>query len=262
MTLRTTLVLLGLGVFLFPGTTLGQGANIKAGDMVKVKKGPAPVTVGKKAIALAKAETILTVEEAEQGRYMVTVQGRTGWIEARYVARLSSGEYIESLKTEVERLKKRMAELEAELRAVRVEAPPPETVATRREPVGKVKWRTVKTWRGTGLKKTEQFTIKSETWRVRWRLSKGDMNLQLMQVMMYEAGSDMPDFLVNTDKPGSDISYVHRSGTFRLEINAMGSWQIAVEEGPAAEKAGGGGTSSGRAPVPAKGTITDWSVAN
>ena len=107
--------------------------------------------------------------------------------------------------------------------AVGVPTPPPAAPST---------WHVVKSWSGTGAKKTEPFTISGKQWRINWsNKDTSGIGSALLQVMVYRPGGSLPlEIPVNTTQEGSDTSYVYQSGEFYLQINPMGSWKITVEE--------------------------------
>lgn len=93
-------------------------------------------------------------------------------------------------------------------------------------------WQKVKSWNGTGIKKTEAFTITGDQWRVNWKNQGGDFGGGILQIYVYRTGSDFPEeLLANTTEVGNDTSYVYKNGTFYLDINAANtSWEIEIEE--------------------------------
>ncbi len=93
-------------------------------------------------------------------------------------------------------------------------------------------WQKVKSWSGTGIKKTEAFTITGDQWRVNWKNQGGDFGGGILQIYVYKTGSDFPEeLLANTTEVGSDTSYVYKSGTFYLDISAANTtWEVEIEE--------------------------------
>lgn len=87
-------------------------------------------------------------------------------------------------------------------------------------------WQEVKSWTGTGIKKTEPFTITGKQWRVTWTNKGGYLG-----ITTYKPGSNIPnDILANSTEATTDTSYVYKSGEFYLDVNSSGSWEIKVEE--------------------------------
>lgn len=108
-------------------------------------------------------------------------------------------------------------------------------------------WKTIKSWEGTGMKKTEEFTIVSKKWRINWKsrvtevLKKmaeetgmGGGPGHIFQLAVYTPGSDFPEeMLANVANmvEAGDVSYMYKSGIFYLEIDgANGYWKVTVEE--------------------------------
>lgn len=89
-------------------------------------------------------------------------------------------------------------------------------------------WKTLATWKGSGIKTTESFTTKSGEWRVQWKSSGGGV----LQVMVYDARRNLVTLAANTMAAGSDVSYVRANpGSFYLTINSANTnWEVTVEE--------------------------------
>lgn len=89
-------------------------------------------------------------------------------------------------------------------------------------------WVEVKSWQGSGIKKTEPFDIASDKWRITHSNTGGG----ILQIMVEKPGSNMPaDIAANTQNAGTDTSYIYQQGTFYLSINSANTnWTIKVEE--------------------------------
>lgn len=114
--------------------------------------------------------------------------------------------------------------------AAKPEAKKPVVTAAKKKP--KATWRKVKSWRGTGIKSTEPFTITGKQWRIIWSfedISGFDTDLY---VNVYKPGDPIiVDWAVSTTGTGSDVSYLYKSGQFYLRIASVsGNWKIAIEE--------------------------------
>jgi len=96
----------------------------------------------------------------------------------------------------------------------------------------KEEWGEIKSWEGTGAKKTETFDITSDQWRITWGNNGGQFGGGILQVYVYRPGDDLPVALAaNTTEIGKDTSYVYEKGTFYLDINAANTnWTVKVEE--------------------------------
>ncbi|MCC7302335.1 MAG: hypothetical protein IT233_06815 [Bacteroidia bacterium] len=94
-------------------------------------------------------------------------------------------------------------------------------------------WVKIKSWKGTGIKKTEKFTIKEGDWRIVWNFSS-PQDMTVFQIAYYKSGSEEPeDYVANVSNElkGGDTSYVHTTGEFYLEMNAANcNWKVSIEE--------------------------------
>jgi len=99
------------------------------------------------------------------------------------------------------------------------------TPIEKRELSQAAKWSHVINWKGDGAKTTEPFVIQSKMWRIEWQ------NLgHILQVYLNRINGDFVSIPVNTSEKGKDVSYVYEKGEFYLTINAVGEWQIDIEE--------------------------------
>lgn len=96
------------------------------------------------------------------------------------------------------------------------------------------KWRQVKSWSGSGIKKTEPFTITGDKWRVEWSFNATGDFCGICQIMVERPVEDLPEELVANvanEKSGGDVSYVYKSGEFVLNMNCANvRWKVTVEE--------------------------------
>ena len=92
-------------------------------------------------------------------------------------------------------------------------------------------WQKVKSWSGSGIKKTESFEITGNQWRINWTNRIGEYG-GILQIFVYRVGSEvMEDLLANTTENTSDTSYIYKSGNFYLNINSANTnWAVEVEE--------------------------------
>jgi ribosomal protein L40E len=94
-------------------------------------------------------------------------------------------------------------------------------------------WQKVKSWQGTGIKKTEPFTITGKQWRIIWSIKDtSGINASILQIFVYKVGVQAPmEIVANVQGTANDTSYIYESGEFYLNINsANGNWAITVEE--------------------------------
>jgi len=88
----------------------------------------------------------------------------------------------------------------------------------------KPEWSYVIDWKGNGAKTTESFRVK-KSWRIKWK-NLGD----ILQIYVHNLTGDFVALPVNTLEKGEDISYIYEEGEFYLTINALGRWEVEIEE--------------------------------
>ena len=95
----------------------------------------------------------------------------------------------------------------------------------------------IKEWSGTGTKTTESFTISGNQWAISWAFNPipiyENFYANSFSIQVNKVGESFPIALVanfaNVSAGQSDISYIHSSGTFYLDISSLqGSWAIKV----------------------------------
>ncbi len=91
-------------------------------------------------------------------------------------------------------------------------------------------WQIVKSWQGTGTKKTEPFEITGKQWRINWKSNGGEYGI--LYISVYHPGDDIiVDVAANARGNAEDTSYIYKTGTFYLDVNAANTnWSITVEE--------------------------------
>jgi hypothetical protein len=84
--------------------------------------------------------------------------------------------------------------------------------------------KSVASWRGTGIKNTDDFTIGKAPWKLVYSITgKG-----LLQISVYQ-GENLVSMAGNFTGPGKGESWVHQAGSFHLRINSANTdWQITV----------------------------------
>ena len=86
----------------------------------------------------------------------------------------------------------------------------------------------IKEWSGTGIKKTEPFTINHSPWAISWANIPED-KLNIFQLYVYGVNNNFMDVAVNSMKNETDITYIYKTGTFYLQTNAIFTkWIIEV----------------------------------
>jgi len=100
------------------------------------------------------------------------------------------------------------------------ESPKPETKYSFNEPT-----LLIGSWTGSTNKNTQTFSVK-EPWRIDWQYN-GDGYFGIKAI---EQGSSNYELIANfSGKPGSDKSYIHKSGIYYLQIDTTnGNWSIKV----------------------------------
>lgn len=103
-------------------------------------------------------------------------------------------------------------------------SPPP---PVREEPT----WHRVASFSGSSAKNTETFYVPGGQWRLRWQgQSDNAYGFMVLQVFVNRANGDMVGLGVNTNTPGSDVSYFYESGSFWMQINSAGcQYSLVVE---------------------------------
>ena len=92
----------------------------------------------------------------------------------------------------------------------------------------------IKSWSGSGIKTTEPFTMSKEPWVIVWSNKREIMegySIGLLQIYVYNTDNpDLPISLAaNTQEETLDTSYVYKTGTFYLMINAANTeWEVTV----------------------------------
>jgi len=84
--------------------------------------------------------------------------------------------------------------------------------------------RIVTQYSGSGMKTTRPFTVDS-SWEIQWKVSG-----MIFQVYLQSEDGQMVDILANQQGEGEGSSYSPKSGTYYLEINAVGDWEIKIVE--------------------------------
>lgn len=75
---------------------------------------------------------------------------------------------------------------------------------------------------GNGLKNTRPFKVNS-AWEIQWNAA-GD----IFQIYLYDSNGNLVDIAANQMQPGEGSYYSPKTGTFYLEINAMGDWEVDI----------------------------------
>jgi len=100
-------------------------------------------------------------------------------------------------------------------------------------PTHTLTWTTVQSFKGSGSKKTQTFTV-GDNWRLKWTCDPASFSGIAFNVIIEVDNADgsYADLPVNTTcKPGntSDVSYEAAGGTYLLSITSEGDWTIQVQ---------------------------------
>ena len=87
-------------------------------------------------------------------------------------------------------------------------------------------WNRVLEVKGTATKQTDLFEVKGSKWRIRWQKAQPD---ETVDIYIYRKDGSA-ESTISTNKTTSDESYVHKSGTFYLQIVATTGYVITVED--------------------------------
>jgi hypothetical protein len=100
----------------------------------------------------------------------------------------------------------------------------------------------VQTFRGSGIKDTQPFTVTSDTWRLRYdfQSTTPDRQSSSFDMSVYKTGNTIPESVITIERPGSDTTYVQAgAGTFYLSIgSANARWSVTVDECSASAPSG------------------------
>lgn len=87
-------------------------------------------------------------------------------------------------------------------------------------------WRIVRSYTGSSSKNTDPFSISGNPWRIRVT-SKSSV----LTISFHSASTGtIEDIVISMNSPGTDETYIYKKGTFYLDIIAIGSYEIVVEE--------------------------------
>ena len=86
--------------------------------------------------------------------------------------------------------------------------------------------RIIKTFRGTGIRSTRPFRV-GPGWEIRWKHKGG-----IFTIFLHTKSGKMVDVAANQMKPGRGSSYQPKGGSYYMQVNATGSWQIQVVKLP------------------------------
>jgi hypothetical protein len=83
-------------------------------------------------------------------------------------------------------------------------------------------WETAKIWSGSGATTTEQFTMLDTEWKLRWRTSGTFL------AFVHTAQGALVSTISSNDQSAHE-SFVHRKGTFYIEVTGSGEWALEAQ---------------------------------
>ena len=98
-------------------------------------------------------------------------------------------------------------------------------------------WTEILTFKGNGMKKSPAFHLDGGTARLRYKYkSTGGIGMGLFSVYVVDEGDDImvsggiPEVMSQAENEESQSDIQKGSGSYYLNVNAMGSWTVIVEE--------------------------------
>ena len=92
-------------------------------------------------------------------------------------------------------------------------------------------WKILRTWTGNGPKNTDDFSVSSQKWRIRWRASPKDGRTGTFQLTV-RRGNERVGLAANiANESGGDTTYYRGAGEYWLEVGGvLMNWTVAVEQ--------------------------------
>ncbi|OEG62201.1 MAG: hypothetical protein BHK79_02850 [Halanaerobium sp. MDAL1] len=75
---------------------------------------------------------------------------------------------------------------------------------------------------GNGTQNTRPFEVNSP-WEIQW-----DAEGQIFQLYLYDSSGNLIDVAANQMEAGKGSYYSPKTGSFYLQVNAMGDWQLKI----------------------------------
>lgn len=111
----------------------------------------------------------------------------------------------------------------------------PETTETTKQNSEK-QYKEVFTFKGNGLKKSESFHLNGNDSKVVYKYNAGNPHSGMFSFYVVEKGHDImkeggfPDVMVDKIKDESESTLQKSEGDYYLNVNAVGDWEISVQE--------------------------------
>jgi len=104
-------------------------------------------------------------------------------------------------------------------------------------PVAEKKWTEIYTFKGNGMKKSPSFTLSGNEARLKYSY-KGQSGVGIGMFAIYVVGEGddimkhggVPEIMTQAENEESEASLQKSEGRYYLNVNAVGSWAIVVEE--------------------------------
>lgn len=101
-----------------------------------------------------------------------------------------------------------------------------ENIATTTEQKAK-EYIEVFTFKGTGQKKSEPFTITGSRFKIAYDC-KGDPRMVYCGAFLYQVGSKLPQGIMNAAQPIKDETIIYGSGEYYIDTNTTGNFTMTV----------------------------------
>lgn len=105
------------------------------------------------------------------------------------------------------------------------------------EPAKEKQWTEVYTFKGSGMKKSPVFELTGAPARLKYKYNSGsNMGMGMFAVYVVDEGDDImktggiPEIMTQEENEESESSIQKGSGSYYLNVNAQGKWEVVVEE--------------------------------
>lgn len=101
----------------------------------------------------------------------------------------------------------------------------------------RTKWTEVYTFKGNGMKKSPVFELTGGVARLKYKYKgQGGIGMGMLAVYVVDEGQDImkvggfPEIMTQAESEESESTIQKGSGRYYLNVNAVGSWTVIVEE--------------------------------
>jgi len=93
-------------------------------------------------------------------------------------------------------------------------------------------WRTLITFSGTSSQNTDDFTIKSNKWRIIWEANRQNEEIYGGNFALYLIDANDNEDLITATMPDNDgTTIIRKKGTFYFKISALFcKWKVEIQE--------------------------------